>query len=77
MKKKYALTVMVMLVLFGCVDNEDWFCREDGDLMYSISSSGAMGSADKGCSCGEIREFERRKFGEVDEQALRNDFDCE
>ena len=44
--------------------------------MYSVSSSGALGSADKGCTCEEIREFELRNFGSVDEDALKSDFGC-
>jgi len=44
--------------------------------MYSVSDSGELGSADKGCSCDEIRAFELREFGEVDEEALKNEFGC-
>jgi len=44
--------------------------------MYSISDSGKLGGAGKGCSCQQIRSFELRAFGSVDEAALRNDFGC-
>ena len=44
--------------------------------MYSMSASGELGSADKGCSCAEIRAFELRTFGAVDEAALESDFGC-
>tara|TARA_R110000744_G_C19216717_1_gene546644 strand:- start:34 stop:168 length:135 start_codon:yes stop_codon:yes gene_type:complete len=44
--------------------------------MFSMSSSGEIGSAGKGCSCSEIRAFELRTFGEVDEAALKSDFGC-
>ena len=58
----------------GC--DEEWICKIDGKNMYSISSSGKIGSADKGCSCDEIREFELQTFGTVDEDALKRDFGC-
>lgn len=35
-----------------------------------------IGGAGKGCSCSEIRAFELRTFGEVDEAALKSDFGC-
>lgn len=44
--------------------------------MYSISSSGKFGGAQKGCSCSQIRSFELKQFGKVDEQALKSDFGC-
>lgn len=44
--------------------------------MYSVNSEGHSGSADKGCSFEEIREFELRNWGSVDEDALKSDFDC-
>jgi len=70
----YLLLIVSILTLTGC--GEEWTCIVDGKTMYSISSSGKIGSADKGCSCEEIRSFELRTFGEVDEQALKNDFGC-
>jgi hypothetical protein len=62
------------LLLISCTEN--WSCVQQGDTLFSMSSSGAMGSADKGCSCDEIRSFELRTFGSVDEEALRADFGC-
>jgi hypothetical protein len=44
--------------------------------MFSMSSSGEIGGAGKGCSCSEIRAFELRTFGEVDEATLKSDFGC-
>ena len=67
---------MSFLLLFSCGEKEEWLCKEDGKTLYSITLSGKIGSADKGCSCNEIRSFEKRKFGEVDEQGLKNDFGC-
>lgn len=64
-----------MLGMTSC-SNEEWFCQTRGKTMYSINSSGEIGSADKGCSCDEIRSFELRTFGEVDEAALKSDFGC-
>ena len=55
---------------------EDWTCQTQGKTMFSMSSSGKIGSADKGCTCKEIRSFELREFGRVDEAALKSDFGC-
>ena len=55
---------------------EEWSCVEQGKSMYSVNSKGEMGSADKGCSCEELREFEYRHWGSVDEDALKSDFGC-
>ena len=77
MKHSKITTILsICLALLGCSDNETWYCRIDGDAMYSISEAGAIGSADKGCSCQEMRAFEQRAFGSVDEQALNSDFGC-
>lgn len=65
-----------LLMLASCADQEQWFCKVDGKTMYSISESGKLGSAEKGCSCSQIRSFERSTFGSVDEDAIRNDFNC-
>lgn len=73
------MRVLIIIVLaFGlssCSDNE-WYCKTQGQTMFSMSSSGEIGSAGKGCSCSEIRAFELRTFGEVDEAALKSDFGC-
>ena len=63
-------------VLFLASCGEDWSCKVDGKSLYSVSTSGKLGSADKGCSCQEIRAFEQRTFGEVDESALKSNFGC-
>ena len=65
----------LLLVIAGCSD-EKWFCKTQGQTMYSMSESGEVGSAGKGCSCDEIRAFEQKVFGEVDEEALKTDFGC-
>jgi len=62
--------------IIACTEKETWYCKEDGKTLYSVSTSGKIGSADKGCTCDEIRYFEARTFGEVDEDALREDFGC-
>ena len=61
-------------VLFSC--GETWTCHTNGKSMYSMSSSGEIGGAGKGCSCEEIRAFELKEFGRVDEKALEEDFGC-
>ena len=68
--------VVLGVMLLASCSAEQWTCRVDGKTMYSISSEGNLGSADKGCTCSEIRAFERKTFGEVDEDALRDDFGC-
>tara|TARA_B100000676_G_scaffold309350_1_gene372659 strand:+ start:189 stop:413 length:225 start_codon:yes stop_codon:yes gene_type:complete len=71
------IIILAVLTLVGCADKEEWVCVTTGDTMFSKSQTGKFGSADKGCSCDEIRQFELRTFGEVDEVALKSDFGCE
>ena len=70
------LLILSLSCLTACGDQETWLCKVDGKSMYALSASGKLGSADKGCSCGEIRSFELRTFGAVDEAALKSDFGC-
>jgi len=72
---KVFIAALTALILASC-SGEEWSCVEEGKSLYSISSSGKPGSAGKGCSCEEIREFELRNFGSVDEGALKSDFGC-
>jgi hypothetical protein len=72
--KKVVSVFLAALTLYGC--GETWSCETNNKSMYSISSSGKIGSAAKGCSCEEIHSFELKQFGEVDEQALKKDFGC-
>ena len=72
---KLLLAAITALILISC-SGEEWSCVEQGKNMYSVSSSGELGSADKGCSCEELREFEFRHWGSVDEDALKSDFGC-
>ena len=72
---RLVFVVLTALVLASC-SGDDWLCAEDGKMLFSISLSGKLGSADKGCSCEEMREFELRNFGSVDEEALKSDFGC-
>jgi hypothetical protein len=67
--------IVIAIGLSSCSDNE-WYCKTQGQSMFSMSSSGEIGGAGKGCSCSEIRAFELRTFGEVDEDALKSDFGC-
>ena len=69
------LIAAMAIGLSSCSDNE-WYCKTQGRTMFSMSSSGEIGGAGKGCSCSEIRAFELRTFGEVDEAALKSDFGC-
>ncbi len=70
----YLFLLMLLTFLIGC--GEEWVCRTEGKTMFSVSESGKLGSANKGCSCEEMREFEFREFGSVDEEALKEDFGC-
>lgn len=72
---KIALALTLAIGLTSC-SSETWTCHTRGKTMYSLSSSGELGSADKGCTCSEIRTFELHTFGEVDEAALKSDFGC-
>jgi hypothetical protein len=72
---KVVIIIVLAFVLSSCSDKE-WYCKTQGQAMFSMSSSGEMGGASKGCSCSEIRAFELRTFGEVDEAALKSDFGC-
>jgi len=69
------LVIISIMLLISCAD-EEWACHTSGQSMYSLSSSGELGSASKACSCSEMRSFELRVFGRVDEEALRDDFGC-
>jgi len=73
---KYLIIPIITSLLFLSSCGEKWTCTTKGKSMFSISESGKLGSADKGCSCSEIRAFELRIFGEVDEAALKSDFGC-
>ena len=73
---KTALVIVATVLCLSSCSDEQWFCQTSGKAMYSVNPSGALGSASKGCSCSEIRVFELRTFGEVDEAALKSDFGC-
>ena len=70
------IILSILMVTISACSNESWRCVEDGDVMYSMSSGGAFGAADKGCSCDRMADFERRKFGEVDYAGLNSDHGC-
>ena len=70
------LLVLVSASMLASCGDETWSCQTRGQAMYSMSSSGEVGSANMGCSCAEIRAFELRTFGEVDEVALKSNFGC-
>ena len=70
------IAVIIAVALFNTGCGENWSCVSSKGNMYSISDSGKLGSAGKGCTCEEIRRFEQRSFGTVDERALKSDFGC-
>lgn len=71
---RIGVIVFTAILVSGC--GENWSCVSSKGNMYSISDSGKLGSADKGCTCEEMRRFEQRSFGTVDERALKSDFGC-
>jgi len=71
---KLATIVISVVMLASC--GEEWTCQTKGKTMFSMSSSGKIGGAGKGCTCNEIRSFELKEFGRVDEAALKSDFGC-
>jgi len=72
---KIFVYIAIAVMLSSC-SNEEWNCKIDGKNMYSLSSSGKMGGAGKGCTCEQMRSFELTTFGSVDEAALASDFGC-
>jgi len=71
-----AVIALATIVLLSSCSNETWPCETRDKTMFSMSSSGELGGAGKGCSCEQIRAFELRTFGKVDEAALKSDFGC-
>jgi len=68
--------ILILIPLLISCSQEEWYCRTNGDMMYSQSASGEIGGAQKGCSCERIRNHEYKHFRSVDEQALKSDFGC-
>ena len=80
MKTKLFNTIalsFISLLILSC-SNEKWTCKvtNNGKSMYSVNSKGEIGGAKKGCSCSEIRAFEYKIQGYVDEDAMKEDFGC-
>lgn len=74
---KQLITILLLISIAGCADNSNWICTTYADAMFSRDhNSGAMGSADKGCSCTQMYNFEYKQFGGVDVDALNADFGC-
>ncbi len=73
MKAKTFIFVAIAPVMFlsGC-DSGNWICVEKNKTLFSMNG-GEIGSADKGCSCEEIVEFNFRNFGDRGDSS---DFGC-
>lgn len=76
MNEMFRVSAIVISIAMLVSCGKEWSCQTKGKTMFSMSSSGEIGSADKGCTCNEIRSFELKEFGEVDEAALESDFGC-
>lgn len=76
MTRTITTACLIFLAPFLASCGDEWSCQTKGDTIYSVNSSGEIGAANKGCSCDDIRAFELRKFGRVDEEALKSDFGC-
>ena len=70
--KKALIAVAAALILSGC-ENENWVCVEQYKTLFSMKNGGVIGSADKGCSCEDIVEFNIRNFGNRGDSS---DFGC-
>ncbi|MCG7650988.1 hypothetical protein [Alteromonas sp. MmMcT2-5] len=70
----HLLIFSTVCLLCGCGD--EWSCESNGKSLYSKNSSGEIGSADKGCSCDDISEWQLKQYGEIDRAALSRDFGC-
>ncbi len=69
--KTILIAVAATLILSGC-ENENWVCVEENKTLFSMNG-GIIGSADKGCSCEDIVEFNIRNFGTRGDSS---DFGC-
>ena len=69
--KKALIAVAAALILSGC-EKENWVCVEANKTLFSMNG-GIIGSADKGCSCEDIVEFNIRNFGNRGDSS---DFGC-
>lgn len=61
---------------FDMIEKSSWQCIEDWTVMYSKNLYWNIWSADKWCTCTQIREYEMKLFWEVDEESMKNDFGC-
>lgn len=76
--KKIIIYLLIVTFLSSCWSNKViWTCTEDWTVMYSKDQNWNLWSADKWCSCEQIKDFEMRTFWEVDYDALKSDFWCE
>lgn len=64
-----------MVSLYGC-SGDNWRCVTRGTAMFSLNDKDEIGSANKGCSCSEIRAWDKKILGEVDERRMRENFGC-
>lgn len=76
MNKFKTIAILFFTILLISCSNEEWYCQTMNKSMFSMSSSGSIGSADKSCTCEQMRQFEFQTFGKVDEESLKSDFGC-
>ena len=81
-----ALWLFVAVVILGAVlrggvwayeyYTTEWNCVEKGQNIFSMSDKGEIGAAEEACTCLDMADFERRKFGRVDYAGLNKDHGC-
>ena len=69
------IVILPVLILAACT-NESWTCKRNPaeTKLFSVSSSGIVGAATKGCSCAQIIDFQK-ETGIVDLEILA-ELDC-
>lgn len=78
--KQVIASVLVAFMLTSCSSEgpeDGWRCEVRGQSMFSMSSDGQLGAAEKGCTCSEMADFNRRTFGEADYESLNEDHGCD
>ena len=77
--KQVIACVFVAAMLTGCSSEgpqEGWRCEVRGQTMFSMSTDGQLGAAEKGCTCSEMADFNQKTFGDPDYETLNKEHGC-